>query len=178
MGVFCSERMPARDLALQYDDQTIIARAASLRYNAVLPRTDFCAGRHTDVHALVIVLFAADGMHSVAVVAGDVLKRLHFVAGEVAKRMGLISCYPEFNIAIIKNEKAQLNDVDVDELTKEMYDDYVLSRNRVEKLMDEFKSLCAPFTMIPGRVDLNESIEFKSAPKQQQTITYIQEHFA
>lgn len=111
-------------------------------------------------------------------VALAVLKRLHFVAGEVAKRMGLISCYPEFNIAIIKNEKAQLNDVDVDELTKEMYDDYVLSRNRVERLMGEFNSLCAPFTMLPGRVDLNESIEFKSAPKQQQTITYIQEHFA
>ena len=107
-----------------------------------------------------------------------VLQRLHFVAGEVAKRMGLISSYPAFNTAVVKNDKAQLNDVNVDELTKDMYDDYVISRNRVERLMSEFKSLCAPFTMIPGRVDLNESIEFKSAPRQQQTITYIQEHFA
>ena len=107
-----------------------------------------------------------------------VLKRLHFVAGEVAKRMGLISCYPEFNVAVVKNEKAQLNDMDVDALTREMYDDYVLSKNRVENLMSEFTSLCAPYTIIPGRVDLNESIEFKNAPKQQQTITYIQEHFA
>ena len=107
-----------------------------------------------------------------------VLQRLHFVAGEVAKRMGLISSYPKFNAAVVRNDNAQLDDVNVDALTQEMYDDYVLSKNRVERLMSEFSGLCSTFHFIPGDVDLNECIEFKSKPKQQSTITYIQEHFA
>ena len=107
-----------------------------------------------------------------------VLQRLHFVAGEVAKRMGLISSYPKFNAEVVRNDNAQLDDVNVDALTQEMYDDYVLSKNRVEQLLSEFSSLCAPFHFIPGDVDLNECIEFKHKPKQQSTITYIQEHFA
>ena len=107
-----------------------------------------------------------------------VLQRLHFVAGEVAKRMGLISSYPKFNAAVVRNDNAQLDDVNVDALTQEMYDDYILSKNRVERLMSEFSGLCSTFHFIPGDVDLNECIEFKSKPKQQSTITYIQEHFA
>ena len=70
-----------------------------------------------------------------------VLQRLHFVAGEVAKRMGLISSYPKFNAAVVRNDNAQLDDVNVDALTQEMYDDYVLSKNRVERLMSEFSGL-------------------------------------
>ena len=107
-----------------------------------------------------------------------VLQRLHFVAGEVAKRMGLISSYPKFNAAVVRNDNAQLDDVNVDALTQEMYDDYVLSKNRVERLMSEFSGLCSTFNFIPGVVDLNECIVFKSKPKQQSTITYIPEHFA
>lgn len=107
-----------------------------------------------------------------------VLQRLHFVAGEVAKRMGLLSSYPKFNAEVVRNDNAQLDDVNVDALTQEMYDDYILSKNRVEQLMGEFSSLCSTFHFIPGDVDLNECIEFKSKPKRQNTITYIQEHFA
>lgn len=107
-----------------------------------------------------------------------VLQRLHFVAGEVAKRMGLISSYPKFNAAVVRNDTAQLDDVNVDALIQEMYDDYVLSKNRVERLMVEFSALCSSFHLIPGDIDLNECIEFTSKPKQQSTITNIQEHFA
>lgn len=107
-----------------------------------------------------------------------VLQRLHFVAGEVAKRMGLLSSYPKFDAKVIRNDNAQLDDVNVDALTQEMYDDYVLSKKRVEQLLGEFSSLCAPFHIVPGMVDLNECIEFKSKPQRESTITYIQEHFA
>lgn len=107
-----------------------------------------------------------------------VLQRLHFVVGEVAKRMGLISSYPKFNAEVVRNDNAQIDDVNVDALTQEMYNDYILSKNRVEQLMSEFTQLCAPFRINPGMVDLNECIEFKSKPQQESTITYIQEHFA
>lgn len=121
-------------------------------------------------------------VHTLEVESADtaiaVLQRLHFVAGEVAKRMGLVSSYPKFNAEVVRNDNAQLDDVNVDVLTQEMYDDYVLSKKRVERLMSEFKDLCAPYNIIPGMVDLNECIEFRCKPQQQSTITYVQEHFA
>ena len=107
-----------------------------------------------------------------------VLQRLHFLAGEIAKRLGLISNYPRFDTSVVKSENALLEDVNVDALAQEMYDNYVLSKNSVEHLMREFTSLCAPIHLVPGNIDLNECMEFKSKPKQFSTITYIQEHFA
>ena len=107
-----------------------------------------------------------------------VLQRLHFVVGEVSKRMGLIFEYPKFNPAVTVNETAQLQDVNVDDLMQEMHDDYVLSKSRVDRLMSEFAALCTPARFTPGTVDLNECIEFKHKPKEENTIAHIQEHFA
>lgn len=108
----------------------------------------------------------------------EVLKRLHFVVGEVAKRMGLILDYPKFNANIVRNENVQIDDINVETLTREIYEDYVLGKEKVDRLKKEFSSLCSPISFVPGNEDLDECIEFKNKPAIQSTITYIQEHFA
>ncbi len=106
-----------------------------------------------------------------------VLQRLHFIVGEVAKRMGLLSCYPQFNAEVVRNDSAQFNDMNVEVLAQEMYDDFVLSKNRVKRLINEFSDLCSSVHLVSGNIDMNECIEFKSKPTQESTITYVQEHF-
>lgn len=110
--------------------------------------------------------------------AVEVLKQLHYVTGEIAKRMKLITKYPTFDVPVVKNESAQPCHVNVDDLAQEMYDDYVVSRNHVKHLLEEFSYICGRFRLIPGDVDLNECIEFKNSPKEERTISYIQEYFA
>ena len=106
-----------------------------------------------------------------------VLEKLHFVVGEAAKRMGLISKYPKFNANINFDDSVQLKEIDTDVLAREMYDDYIIAKNKVNKLMDDFTDMFSPFKLVPGKVDLGETIEFRSKPVSKSTTTQIQEYF-
>lgn len=107
-----------------------------------------------------------------------VLEKLHYVVGEVAKRMELIRNYPQFNTDIAENPNAVLYDIeDTGTLAQEMYDAYVISKDRANQFMEEFDELCSPFQFVPGIVDLNETLEFDHKPVLKSTISKIQEHF-
>ena len=107
----------------------------------------------------------------------EVLENLHYAFGEVAKRMKLISHYPKFNANIDSNENAQLRDIDINTLAEAAYSDYIISRNRVERLKSEFLNKYSRVHITPGMVDLNEIIEFKEKPLSDKTISLVQEHF-
>jgi hypothetical protein len=107
-----------------------------------------------------------------------VLKNLHFAFGEVAKRMRLITKYPQFDANLELNESAKFEDIDVNAIANAAYSDYILALNRVEKIKKEFMRRCSKVNIIPGLVDLNEVLEFKNKPLSDETISYIQEHFA
>lgn len=123
-----------------------------------------------------------DAVHSHSKKSPDtaiaVLKNLHFAIGEVAKRMGLIANYPPFKADISVNPNASLKEIDdAGKLAQEMYEEYIISRDRAEKFLSEFSDLCSPVEFIPGDVDLNETLEFKNSPVLRTTIAKIQEHF-
>lgn len=107
----------------------------------------------------------------------DVLKNLHYAFGEVAKRMRLINQYPQFNSNIAANDCAKLEEVDVNALAKDAYSDYLICQNRVERLKNQFANKYAKIRIIPGIVDLNETIEFQAKPLSKETVSLVQEHF-
>ena len=108
----------------------------------------------------------------------EVLKNLHYAFGEVAKRMRLITHYPQFDANIEANAEAQLEDIDVNELAKSAYNDYIICCDRVERLKNRFSDMLTRYHLIPGTVDLNEMIEFETQPLSESTVSHIQEHFS
>lgn len=108
----------------------------------------------------------------------SVLSRLHFVFGETAKKLELIKFYPEFKEEIEENNKANLLEVDEPgKMAKEMYDQYIVSKYKLNRLKNDFQELMSSVHFIPGGVDLNEYIRFDDKPKHTDTIVKIQEHF-
>lgn len=92
--------------------------------------------------------------------------------------MGLIKNYPQFNPDIINNSTAVPESMDTaDELAMEMHEDYVLTKHKVKKLKAEFLDAVSEWHVLPGKVELNEYIEFNSKPLEDGTVRKIQEHF-
>lgn len=72
MAVFGGKGVPLVSLALNGDAQAIAARVSCQRDRAVMPGQNFRALGHPDVNAGMVVLFPADRVYPVAVVAGDI----------------------------------------------------------------------------------------------------------
>lgn len=119
----------------------------------------------------------------------DVLHNLHYVAGESACMLGLIKKYPKFESKIDRYPNAvYVDEKQIEQKARQMFNEYVEQYNaqierenyynyRVEKITTDFTELCSPIKILPGMVDLAETIEFKEKPKQASTIKWIQEHF-
>lgn len=106
----------------------------------------------------------------------ELLEDLHYAAGEIARKERLIDTYPRFDAHIDVASDADLMDFDPAALATEMAQESV-AKYRVEKLMDEFASYCAPFHFIPGDVDLVESVEWTQKPVLAATISKLQIYF-
>lgn len=121
--------------------------------------------------------------------AVDVLEELHFVAGETACKLGLINNYPEFEPDIDSfPEEKYIAVEDVDKKAREMFCAYVEEYNaqierdnyykeKIDCLMEKFESFQSLLKVIPGDVDLNETIEFSSRPKSESSLKPIQAYF-
>lgn len=96
---------------------------------------------------------------------------------EVAVKTGKITSYPPFNNNITPDNDAKYEEFDVNALTREMFCDYVAAKN-ILRFFNEFEKLIYQRQLIGGQQDLVEILEFHHAPKNQFTITQIQEHFA
>ena len=108
-----------------------------------------------------------------------VLEKLHYAVGETAKRMKLIAKYPPFNPGIADNPFATLLETsETGNIAQEIYNDYVISQNRVQMFLDEFTDLVGPIITISGDEDQNETLIFDHKPLLKTTITKIQEHFS
>ncbi len=117
----------------------------------------------------------------------DVLEALHYVAGEIACRVGLINNYPAFDHEIESFSDAKyIEEQDIEKKASKMFADYVMKyykeieldnfyKHLVKKLQTDFESCFSP--LIPGNVEINETIEFKTKPKLQSTVKRIQTHF-
>ena len=119
----------------------------------------------------------------------DVLHDLHYVAGESACMLGLIKRYAKFESKIDRYPNAvYVDEKQIEKKALQMFNEYVKKydaqaerdhyfAHRVDKLTADFTELSSLFRMVPGMVDLGETIEFKAKPKQPGTIKWIQEHF-
>lgn len=119
----------------------------------------------------------------------DVLKDLHYVAGEIARRVGLIDDYPDFDHEIASYPDAvYVDEQDIERKAKEMFDDYVMKyckeielnnyyNHRVDKLRADYDNYSSIIQVLPSVDIVNESIEFKTKPVLQETITRIQARF-
>ncbi len=119
----------------------------------------------------------------------DVLEALHYVVGKTSCILGLIKNFPSFDYNIASYPEAKYVDEElVEQKAQEMFAEYVekynaqIERNnyyeeKIYLLEEEFNALCSPVRFIPGNADLNESIEFKNKPTDEQTIKMIQSHF-
>lgn len=122
--------------------------------------------------------------------AVKVLEDLHFVAGETAYMLGLIDDYPRFQEHIGTFPDSKFVPIeDVDSVARKMFLEYIekndpqLKREhyysrRVDELWSEFDAVTSPCSYVPGDVDLNERLEFKTKPVHESTLKYIQSHFA
>ena len=72
VGVFCGKGPSVLHGALQHHDQPVAACFPGLRYHAVMPGQNLRALGHPNIHRLMIVLFSADGVDAVAIVACDI----------------------------------------------------------------------------------------------------------
>ena len=106
-----------------------------------------------------------------------VLERLHFIVGELARRMSLLRYYPKFDPNIAEKPNAVLEDQDAGKLAQEMFRDHVIAKDQTARFLEEFQDLASPIKLIPGDVDLNERLDFDHKPREECTISLIQEHF-
>lgn len=108
----------------------------------------------------------------------DVLDDLHYVLGEVAIRLGMIIDYPEFDEQLIVDTgKTKMLDMDTSVVAKEMYDEYIVSKYRVDRLRAKYEELTAKFKFTPGDVELHERIEFHKRPKLDITLKNVIDYF-
>lgn len=110
--------------------------------------------------------------------AVEILEKLHYTVGEIAKTMNLVSDYPPFNRDIIEHPEAvPFDDRYYGMIEKELYNEFLVYRHKIDVLKAQFSELSARFRFSPGNVDEHEIIEFKEQPKMQETIYRIQEYF-
>lgn len=119
----------------------------------------------------------------------EVLEDLHFVAGETACMLGLIDDYPIFNGKIpVCPEAKYVDEKDIEDKAQKMFLEYVEKydaqkerehyyQNNIDNLIDEFDSMGSDMLVVPGDVDLNEVIEFKHKPVNEDSIKPIQAYF-
>ena len=69
VGVFCGKGSSILHGALQHHDQPVAACFPGLRYHAVMPGQNLRALGHPNIHRLMVVLFSADRVDAVAIVA-------------------------------------------------------------------------------------------------------------
>lgn len=108
--------------------------------------------------------------------AVELVSDLHYIAGETAKKIKLINAYPQFDADIEAHPEAELHDFDAKKLAEDMFSECI-AKYRAEKLCDEYIDFCSPFQFVPGNIDLNEYLEFKSKPTLRSTIPLIQSYF-
>lgn len=119
----------------------------------------------------------------------DVLEDLHFVAGETACMLGLIESYPAFEEHVASFPEARyVDEKDIDRKAQEMFLAYVEKynaqverdhyyQNEIDNLLEEYSSMGSGILLVPGYVDLNEVLEFKSKPVQESSLKPIQAYF-
>ena len=108
--------------------------------------------------------------------AMELLEDLHYVVGETAKNAKLISSYTHFRPDIEEYPEAEFYDFDAKKLAEDMFSECI-AKYRAEKLFDEYIDFRSPFEWVPGDIDLNEYLEFKSKPTLRSTIPQIQSYF-
>lgn len=119
-----------------------------------------------------------------------VLEDLHYVAGETACILGLIKNYPSFNskIELYPNAKF-VEERDIEAKVQKMFIEYVKKYNaqvernayyqrNIDNLISEFDSMGSIFQIVPGEVDLNEVLEFKSKPVNPSFLKPIQAYYS
>lgn len=119
-----------------------------------------------------------------------VLEDLHYVAGETACILGLIKNYPSFNskIELYPNAKF-VEERDIEAKAQKMFIEYVKKYNaqversayyqrNIDNLISEFESLVSNIQIVPGEVDLNEVLEFKSKPVNPSFLKPIQAYYS
>ena len=121
--------------------------------------------------------------------AVTVLQDLHYVAGETACMLGLINNYPVFDASIESFPKAvYIDEKDIDEKARKMFLAYVeeydalVERNayyqrNIDNLISEFDSMGSIFQIVPGEVDINEVLEFKTKPVHPGSLKPIQAYY-
>ena len=123
----------------------------------------------------------------------DVLANLHFVAGETACMLGLIHQYPSFDNRVnafpeIRFKEEELDEKKIEAKAREMFAEYIVQydaqterdqyyQSRVDHLLREYEGITSAIHLIPGDMDLNEVLEFKSRPANENTMKAIQAYF-
>ena len=119
----------------------------------------------------------------------DVLSDLHYVTGETACMLGLIKSYPSFDSKIGSYPAANyVEEHDIEEKARKMFLEYVEKydaqverekyyQSRVDDILNEFGSMASGILLVPGDVDLNEVLEFKSKPEHESTVKPIQAYY-
>lgn len=119
----------------------------------------------------------------------DVLDDLHYAVGESARILGLIEDYPAFDSKIDAYPEARLADVrNIEAEAQKMFLEYVEKynaqaerdhyyQNNIDNLLHEFAYIASDIILVPGNVDLNEVLEFKSKPQHASSLKPIQAYF-